>query len=46
MLNSSHEEYKMMFEVEEKLWWYQTLHQRVLEGIVENFGQNKEIQIS
>lgn len=45
MLNSSHEEYKMMFEVEEKLWWYQTLHQRVLEGIVENFGQNKEIQI-
>ncbi|MDI9882150.1 class I SAM-dependent methyltransferase [Flectobacillus longus] len=45
MLNSSHEEYKIMFEVEEKLWWYQILHQRVLEEIVENFGQNKEIQI-
>ncbi|MFY7827796.1 MAG: class I SAM-dependent methyltransferase [Flectobacillus sp.] len=45
MLNSSHEEYRMMFEVEEKLWWYQTLHERVLKGIEHNFGKNKDIQI-
>lgn len=29
----SQPEYQRMFEVEQKLWWYQILHQKVLKGI-------------
>lgn len=45
MLNSSHEEYKMMFEVEERLWWYKILHEKVLGAIQHHHGQNKTIKI-
>ncbi len=39
------EEYKSMFEVEQKLWWYQILHERVLYQIKKQFGKKKEISI-
>lgn len=45
MVNSRHEEYKIMFEVEEQLWWYRVLHEKVLNSIRQRFGENKEIKI-
>ena len=39
------EEYKSMFEVEQKLWWYQILHERVLYQMTKQFGTKKEISI-
>jgi SAM-dependent methyltransferase len=41
----NYEEYRMMFEAEEKLWWYSILHEKVLAEIVKKFGQNKQIKI-
>ena len=45
MLNSSEEEFKMMYEAEEKLWWYRILHEKILAEIQLKFGLNKDISI-
>ncbi|SEJ17214.1 Methyltransferase domain-containing protein [Dyadobacter koreensis] len=39
------EEYKSMFEVEQKLWWYQILHERVIYQIRKQFGKDRKISI-
>lgn len=41
----NYDEYRMMYEAEEKLWWYKILHEKVLRVIVEKFGKNKQINI-
>ncbi len=38
------EEYRRMFEVERELWWYQTLHKRVLKVTGDHFG-SKDIKV-
>ncbi len=38
-------EYRMMFEAEEKLWWYKILHEKAYSQIVEVFGDNKNLKI-
>lgn len=38
-------EYQRMFEVEQKLWWYQILHEKVLYQIKKHFKKNKDISI-
>jgi SAM-dependent methyltransferase len=38
-------EYQSMYDVEQKLWWYQILHERVLDQIRKNFKKNKQISI-
>ena len=45
MLNSSEEEFRMMYEAEEKLWWYRILHEKVLKEIQTEFASNKNISI-
>ncbi len=45
MLNSSVEEYKMMYEAEEKLWWYRILHEKVLAEIVKKYRDNDNVSI-
>jgi SAM-dependent methyltransferase len=45
MLNSSEDEFKMMYEAEEKLWWYRILHEKILTEIQIKFGLNKDISI-
>jgi 2-polyprenyl-3-methyl-5-hydroxy-6-metoxy-1,4-benzoquinol methylase len=45
MLNSSQEEYRMMFEAEETLWWYRILHEKVLAQIDAIYPQQKDISI-
>jgi 2-polyprenyl-3-methyl-5-hydroxy-6-metoxy-1,4-benzoquinol methylase len=45
MLNSSETEFRMMYEAEEKLWWYRILHEKVLTEIQTKFDSNKEIFI-
>lgn len=45
MLDSSKEEFKLMYEAEEKLWWYRILHEKVLTEIEQKFGSNKAISI-
>ena len=40
----NHEEYRKMFEAEEKLWWYKILHEKVLKAIQKE-GFSKEISI-
>ena len=45
MLNSSEEEFKMMYEAEEKLWWYRILHEKVLAEIQLKFTSKKDISI-
>jgi SAM-dependent methyltransferase len=45
MLNSSEEEFRMMYEAEEKLWWYRILHEKILAEIQEEFTSNKDISI-
>jgi 2-polyprenyl-3-methyl-5-hydroxy-6-metoxy-1,4-benzoquinol methylase len=45
MLNSSEEEFKMMYEAEEKLWWYRILHEKILAEIEVKFGSKKDITI-
>jgi SAM-dependent methyltransferase len=45
MLNSSDEEFKMMYEAEEKLWWYRVLHEKVLAAIQQKFGSKNDISI-
>jgi SAM-dependent methyltransferase len=42
---SSREEYQMMYDSEEKLWWYKILHEKILKEIVKKFGHNKNIKI-
>lgn len=42
---SSREEYQMMYDSEEKLWWYKILHEKILKEIITRFGQNKNIRI-
>lgn len=39
------EEYQAMFKVEEHLWWYKILHEKVLTALKENFGKNKSLKI-
>jgi SAM-dependent methyltransferase len=39
------EEYRSMFEVEEKLWWYKILHEKVIAEIDSFAKGNKEIKI-
>ncbi len=41
----NHNEYQMMFDAEEKLWWYRFLHHKVLKTIEEAHGKNKDITI-
>ena len=41
----NHNEYQMMFDAEEKLWWYRLLHHKVLKTIKETFGDNKNIRL-
>lgn len=43
LINS--EEYRAMFEVEEKLWWYKILHEKVISEINSFANGNKEIKI-
>ncbi len=45
MLNSSESEFRMMYEAEEKLWWYRILHEKVLTEIQHKFGHKKDISI-
>ncbi len=45
MLNSSEEEFRMMYEAEEKLWWYRILHEKILREIQAKFGSKKDISI-
>lgn len=45
MLNSNIEEYKVMFEAEEKLWWYRILHEKVLAEITKKYPENYQINI-
>ena len=45
MLNSSEEEFKMMYEAEEKLWWYRILHEKILTEIQVKFILKKDISI-
>jgi SAM-dependent methyltransferase len=45
MLNSSEEEFRMMYEAEEKLWWYRILHEKILAEIERTFASNKDISI-
>jgi 2-polyprenyl-3-methyl-5-hydroxy-6-metoxy-1,4-benzoquinol methylase len=45
MLNSSEQEFKMMYEAEEKLWWYRILHEKILAEIQAKFASNKDISI-
>ena len=39
------EEYQRMFDVENKLWWYQSLHTRVLKHIKKQFINTSKIKI-
>lgn len=41
----NYDEYRAMYEAEEKLWWYKVLHEKVLNEIRNKFGENKQIQI-
>lgn len=41
----NYDEYRMMYEAEEKLWWYKILHEKVLNEIQNNFRENKQIKI-
>lgn len=45
MLNSSEEEFRMMYEAEEKLWWYRILHEKIVAEIQAIFSLNKAISI-
>lgn len=39
------EEYEKMFRLEEQLWWYRTLHERVMKVIRNRFGNRRDIRI-
>lgn len=39
------QEYQSMFDVEQKLWWYQILHGKVLYQIKKHFKNDKQIRI-
>ncbi|MFY7908152.1 MAG: class I SAM-dependent methyltransferase [Emticicia sp.] len=41
----NYDEYRMMYEAEEKLWWYRILHEKVLKEIQNRFQANKQIKI-
>ncbi len=41
----NYDEYRMMYEAEEKLWWYRILHEKVLKEIQNRFHENKQIKI-
>lgn len=41
----NHNEYQMMFDAEEKLWWYRFLHHKVLKAIEKAFGNNKSLKL-
>ena len=41
----NYEEYRAMYEAEEKLWWYRILHEKVLKEIQRKFQENKQIKI-
>jgi len=41
----NYNEYRMMYEAEDKLWWYKILHEKVLNEIQNKFGENKYIKI-
>ncbi len=41
----NYDEYRMMYEAEEKLWWYWILHEKVLKEIQNKFQENKQIKI-
>ncbi len=45
MLNSSESEFRMMYDAEEKLWWYRILHEKVLAEIQQKFALRKDISI-
>jgi SAM-dependent methyltransferase len=45
MLNSSEEEFRMMYQAEEKLWWYRILHEKILQEIQQEFASKKDISI-
>jgi 2-polyprenyl-3-methyl-5-hydroxy-6-metoxy-1,4-benzoquinol methylase len=45
MLNSSEDEFKMMYEAEEKLWWYRILHEKILNEIQARYASNNDISI-
>ena len=45
MLNSSEAEFKIMYEAEEKLWWYRILHEKILAEIQQKFALKKDISI-
>ncbi|CAH0994914.1 hypothetical protein EMA8858_01027 [Emticicia aquatica] len=41
----NYEEYRMMYEAEEKLWWYKILHEKVLTEIQKKFGEDTQISV-
>lgn len=45
MLDSSKEEFRMMYEAEGKLWWYRILYEKILAEIGIKFPSNKEVSI-
>jgi SAM-dependent methyltransferase len=45
MLNSSESEFRMMYEAEEKLWWYRILHEKILVEIQQRFAFRKDLAI-
>lgn len=38
-------EYEKMFQLEGRLWWYRSLHERVDKAIQQQFGQRRDISI-
>lgn len=41
----NYNEYKAMYDAEEKLWWYRVLHEKVLGEIKKKFKDNRQIKI-
>ncbi|GAB2556535.1 class I SAM-dependent DNA methyltransferase [Spirosoma aerophilum] len=39
------EEYEKMFQLEEQLWWYRSLHERVKHSIQQQFGERRNLAI-
>jgi len=39
------DEYEKMFQLEGKLWWYRSLHERVAEALQTHFGDRRDVAI-
>lgn len=41
----NHNEYQLMFDAEERLWWYRILHEKVVSTIKKKYGGNTKISL-